>query len=172
MRGKVVLMRNGETAAYLAIGSNLGDRGRYCFNAVQQISLIEQTRIVQIAPLIETAPIGGPPGSAPYLNGALHVETTLGAHALWTHLHKIETRLGRERREKWEPRTIDIDLLLYGEKIISSDDLIIPHPMMHQRRFVLEPLAMVAPEAVHPAMGITIRDLLDRLDVEEPATFG
>ncbi|HEX8341448.1 MAG TPA: 2-amino-4-hydroxy-6-hydroxymethyldihydropteridine diphosphokinase [Tepidisphaeraceae bacterium] len=162
-------MRNEATLAYIGIGSNLGDRARYCYNAVQQLSLIEHTRVLRISPLIETAPVGGPAGSPPFLNGALSVETTLGAHAFWREMLAIEHRLGRERREKWEPRTVDLDLLLFGEKIISSDDLIVPHPMMHQRRFVLEPLGMVAPDAVHPALQMTISGLLDNL--KEPSAF-
>ena len=162
-------MRNGDTTACLAIGSNIGDRARYCFSAVQQISLIEQVRIVRVGPLIETAPVGGPTGAPPFFNGAVLIETTLGAYALWQHLLSIETRLGRERREKWGPRTIDIDLLLYGDKIISSDNLIVPHPMMHQRRFVLEPLAAIAPDAVHPTLQMTVRGLLEHL--EEPSAF-
>jgi 2-amino-4-hydroxy-6-hydroxymethyldihydropteridine diphosphokinase len=163
-------MRNDGVSAYLAIGSNLGDRARYCYSAIQQISCIEQVRIVRLSPLIETAPVGGPIGSPPFLNGALQIETALGSHALWQQLTTIESRLGRERRQKWEPRTIDIDLLLFGDKIISSDDLIVPHPMMHQRRFVLEPLVTIAPDAVHPTLQMTVRGLLDHL--EDPASFG
>jgi 2-amino-4-hydroxy-6-hydroxymethyldihydropteridine diphosphokinase len=163
-------MRNGDTSAYLAIGSNLGDRARYCFSAIQQISALDYVRILRIAPLIETAPVGGPIGAPPFLNGALQIETSLGAHGLWQQILAIESRLGRERREKWGPRTIDIDLLLFGDKIVSSDDLMVPHPMMHQRRFVLEPLATIAPDAVHPTLQMTVQGLLDHL--EEPASFG
>lgn len=122
-----------------------------------------QINISKISPLIETAPVGGPSGSPPFLNGAIEVETTLGANALMDELLSIELQTGRERRDKWDPRVIDLDLLLYDGKIISTDLLIVPHPMMHQRRFVLEPLAMIAPEVVHPTLLMTISGLLDNL---------
>ncbi len=156
-------MRNGGIIAYIAIGSNLGDRARYCYQAIGQLSAHVQISINKISPLIETAPVGGPIGAPPFLNGAIEVETSLGSHALMNELMTIESRIGRKRHEKWEPRIIDLDLLLFGDKIISSDDLIVPHPMMHQRRFVLEPLAVIAPEAVHPTLQMTIRGLLDNL---------
>lgn len=156
-------MRNGGVTAYLAIGSNLGDRARYCYHAIAMLAANSQITLGKISPLIETAPVGGPAGSPPFLNGAIELETTLGSHALMAELLQIELRIGRERDEKWDPRIIDLDLLLYNGKIISSDDLMVPHPMMHQRRFVLEPLAMIAPEVVHPTLQMTIRGLLDNL---------
>ena len=154
------------STAYIAIGSNQGDRARYCWSAVQQIAHHDQINVVHISPLIETPPVGQPEFSAPFLNGAIQVETSLGSHALLHELQTIEKRLGRERKEKWEPRTIDLDLLLFGDKIVSSDELIVPHPMMHQRRFVLEPLVVIAPDAVHPVLQMTIRGLLDNLKDE------
>lgn len=157
-------MRNGTgVTAYLAIGSNLGDRARACYAAVQKLSAHAQITVTAISELIETAPVGGPTWSPPFLNGAVAIETTLGAHALIKELNSIEESIGRQRLERWGPRTIDLDLLLFGDRILSSDDLIVPHPMMHERRFVLEPLAQIAPQAMHPALQMTIRGLLETL---------
>jgi 2-amino-4-hydroxy-6-hydroxymethyldihydropteridine diphosphokinase len=157
-------MRNGALAAYIGIGSNVGDRARNCYSAVQQLTLNPDITITRMSPLIETAPVGGPPGTAPYLNGAIQIETHLGSHALLHELLTVEKNLGRIRVEKDEPRTIDLDLLLYADKIVSSDELMIPHPMMHQRRFVLEPLAIIAPDAIHPTLQMTVKGMLDNLE--------
>ncbi len=160
-------MRNGGgQTAYVAIGSNLGDRAKSCYQAIAAMSAHEQIQIVKISPLIETAPVGGPANSPPYLNGAIAIETTLGSHALLHELMSIEQSLGRNRREKWDPRTIDLDLLLYADKIISSDELMVPHPMMHQRAFVLEPLTMIAPDVVHPTLMMTVKGLLENLSAQ------
>lgn len=157
-------MRNGNgVTAHIAIGSNLGDRARACYSAVQKLASHAQISVVQMSELFETAPVGGPVWSPPYLNGAIAVETTLGAHALFTELMAIEKALGRQHFERWGPRTVDLDLLLFGDRIISSDDLIVPHPLMHERRFVLEPLAEIAPDAMHPALLMTVKGLLDNL---------
>jgi 2-amino-4-hydroxy-6-hydroxymethyldihydropteridine diphosphokinase len=110
-----------------------------------------------------------PPNSPPYLNAAAEIQTTLGSHALLHRTLDIEKSLGRIRREKWEPRPIDIDLLLFGDQIISSQELVIPHPLMHERRFVLQPLAEIAPQAVHPTLQMTIAGLLQNLDHQAPA---
>ncbi|HEX8323710.1 MAG TPA: 2-amino-4-hydroxy-6-hydroxymethyldihydropteridine diphosphokinase [Tepidisphaeraceae bacterium] len=157
-------MRNGNgVTAYIAIGSNLGDRARACYEAVRKLVSHSSVSLVAMSELIETAPVGGPAWSPPYLNGAIAVETTLGAHALFSELMSIEKALGRQHFERWGPRTVDLDLLLFGDRILSSDDLIVPHPLMHERRFVLEPLVEIAPNAMHPALLMTARGLLDNL---------
>jgi 2-amino-4-hydroxy-6-hydroxymethyldihydropteridine diphosphokinase len=159
-------MRNGgtPTTAYIGIGSNLGDRARQCYDAVARMSLHEQIKVIRFSPLIETAPVGGPSNAPPFLNGAVQIETSLGARNLMTELLAIETSLGRQRRDRWEPRIIDLDLLLFGDKILSGDDLLVPHPMMHQRQFVLEPLALIAPDVVHPTLQMTIQGLLESIN--------
>jgi 2-amino-4-hydroxy-6-hydroxymethyldihydropteridine diphosphokinase len=157
-------MPNGAShAAHLSIGSNLGDRARYCYAAVGMLSRHAQIHITAVSDLLETAPIGGPADAAPYLNGAISINTTLGPTALMDILLSIETAVGRVRQTKWEPRVLDLDLLLYGDRIFSSDELMIPHPLMHQRRFVLEPLSQIAPAVVHPTLLMNITGLLDRL---------
>ena len=100
---------------------------------------------------------------APVPQRRRRAKTTLGSHALLHHLLEIERKLGRIRRDRWEPRPIDMDLLLYGDHIISSQELVVPHPLMHERRFVLQPLAEIAPEAVHPVLQMTIAGLLENL---------
>jgi 2-amino-4-hydroxy-6-hydroxymethyldihydropteridine diphosphokinase len=99
----------------------------------------------------------------PFLNAVAEAHTTLDAHSLLRRMLEIERDLGRQRREKWEPRTIDLDLLLYGNQIISTDDLLVPHPLLHERRFVLQPLAEIAPDLVHPTLQMTIAGLLENL---------
>ena len=157
-------MRNGDTiTAYIGLGANQGDRAANLYNAVARLSATPGVTIKQMSTLIDTPPVGGPEGSPPFLNGAIAIETTLGSHALMKVLTDIEKELGRVRREKWEPRLIDLDLLLYGTEIISSDNLIVPHPLMHERAFVLRPLAEIAPKVVHPTLQMSVEGLLDNL---------
>jgi len=157
-------MAHAPVHAYLAIGSNLGDRGWACYSAVSALSTHPEIKILAISDLVETAPVGLPERSSPFLNGAVAIETTLTPKALLQELLVIEEKLGRHRNGRWQSRAIDLDLLLYGDKIISGDDLIVPHPLMHQRRFVLEPLATIAPEVCHPTMQMTVKGLLDALE--------
>jgi 2-amino-4-hydroxy-6-hydroxymethyldihydropteridine diphosphokinase len=157
-------MRNGDpVTAYIGFGANTGDRASNLFNALARLSQVPGVTIKRISRLMENPAVGGPEGSPPFLNGAAVVETTLGSHALMKALLEIEKDLGRNRRAKWEPRPIDLDLLLYGEQIISSDDLIVPHPLMHERTFVLQPLAEIAPQAVHPTLQMSVEGLLENL---------
>jgi len=157
-------MRNGDTiAAYIGLGANLGDRAANLFNALAMMAATEGIAIRRFSKLIETPAVGGPTDSPPYLNAAVAIETTLGSHALMKTLNDIEKELGRTRRVKWEPRTVDLDLLLYGDQVISSDSLIVPHPLMHERRFVLQPLAEIAPNLVHPMLQMSMSGLLENL---------
>jgi 2-amino-4-hydroxy-6-hydroxymethyldihydropteridine diphosphokinase len=159
-------MQNHPTTAYIALGANLGDREKSIRHAINELKHTPGIQVTRISKLIENPAIGGPENSPDFLNGVVEIQTTLGSHDLLHRLLEIERHMGRERREKWSPRIIDLDLLLYGDKIIASDELVVPHPLMHERRFVLEPLAGIAPNVVHPTLGVSVTDLLLNLPGE------
>jgi 2-amino-4-hydroxy-6-hydroxymethyldihydropteridine diphosphokinase len=156
-----------STIAYLALGSNLGDRRDNLDRAVQLLRDTPGITIRAVSPYHETEPVGGPPGQGNYLNASAAIETDLSPEDLLRICLAVETKLGRVRTDRFGPRTLDIDLLLYAEQVIDLHtpdiDLIVPHPRMHERLFVLEPLALVAPLAVHPLLESTVRDLLRAL---------
>jgi 2-amino-4-hydroxy-6-hydroxymethyldihydropteridine diphosphokinase len=133
--------------AAIGLGSNLGDRVRNINEAVTALARLGS--LVRVSSLYETAPIGGPE-QGPYLNAVAVIDTDLGARELLEGCLDIERAAGRERRERWGPRTLDLDVLLYGVLPIADDDLLVPHPRLTERRFVLEPLLEVWPEAALP----------------------
>jgi 2-amino-4-hydroxy-6-hydroxymethyldihydropteridine diphosphokinase len=149
------------TRAFIALGSNLGDREANLRTALAKLADTAGVEVVRISTSLENPAVGGPEASPPFLNAAAELKTTLGAAALLDRLLEIEREMGRVRRERWEPRVIDLDLLLYGGEIHSSHHLMVPHPLMHERRFVLEPLAQIAPDVVHPTLQMTIAGLLE-----------
>ena len=140
---------------YIALGANLGNRERNLRNAYEYMSASEDIQTLKISRFYETAPLGGPPQPM-FLNAALELQTSMTPHQLLEKLQQIELRMGRIRKEKWGPRTIDIDILLFGDRIVEDDQLKIPHPLMHERIFVLEPLVEIAPGMVHPVLKKTI----------------
>lgn len=144
------------TRAYVGLGANLGDR-----EATIRAALAELPGLVAVSELRETEPVGVV-DQPPFLNGAAALDTELSARDLLDALLAIERELGRERRERWGPRTIDLDLLLYGEERIDEPGLTVPHPRLHERRFALEPLADLDPELVIPGRG-RVGDLLAEL---------
>jgi 2-amino-4-hydroxy-6-hydroxymethyldihydropteridine diphosphokinase len=148
-----------KRVAHVAIGSNLGDRKENIEAAIHQLKDTPRIRVTKRSSLLENPAVGGATDSPPFLNAVIEVETTLTARELLVRLLAIEIQLGRERRQKWEPRIIDLDLVLYGDAIIDEDDLNVPHPLMHQRAFVLKPLLEIAPYAVHPVFRQTIAQL-------------
>jgi len=146
----------------IGLGSNLGDRQANLLGARQAIEALPATRVLAGSPLRETAPVGGPPQGA-YLNGALLIETPLAPAALLDHLLTIERSFGRERRERWGPRTLDLDILFSPGLVLRLPSLTLPHPRLHERRFALEPLVEVAPWAADPLTGALYADTLARL---------
>ena len=141
------------TRAYVGLGANLGDRKRTLREAVSALSAEDGIEVVAVSALRETEPVGV--GEQPlYLNGAAELETALAARELLGRLLAVEQRFGRVRVPGEQgPRTLDLDLLLYGDDVIEEDGLTVPHPRLHERRFVLEPLAELAPGLVVPGRG-------------------
>jgi 2-amino-4-hydroxy-6-hydroxymethyldihydropteridine diphosphokinase len=147
---------------YVGIGSNLGDRHQNCLRAVEMMRGIPGCEVSEISEWYLTRPVGVVEQEW-YENGVACVSTQLSARELLAGLLSIEKRMGRMRTGRWEPRVIDLDILLFGRDVIESEDLKVPHPRMHLRRFVLVPLAQLAPNLIHPSLGLTIAELLMRL---------
>lgn len=152
-------MMTKKEEGFLALGSNLGDRKTYLRRAILLIDDLPGVSVMKLSHIYETTPVGGE-GSF-YLNMTLEFESTLAPTILMEQLLEIESFLGRRRSERTnEARVIDIDMLLYGDKIIDNSILTLPHPRMHKREFVLAPLSELAPMARHPISGKTIQELL------------
>ncbi|HEV3255681.1 MAG TPA: 2-amino-4-hydroxy-6-hydroxymethyldihydropteridine diphosphokinase [Gemmataceae bacterium] len=156
-----------SVTAYIGLGSNLGDRRDYLDRAVQTLQEQPGIEVFQVSSYCETAPVGGPPGQGNYLNAAAGLRTDLEPDDLLQLLLDVEQTLGRVRSEWHGPRTIDLDLLLYGDLIVEQPGLIVPHERMHERLFVLGPLAEIAPQAFHAGFGCTVADLLWKLQLNQ-----
>lgn len=150
------------TKAYISLGSNLGDRAANLDEAVRQLSRTEGIGNLRRSGIRETEPVGRT-DQPKFLNCVVEVETTLEPLELLDRCQEIERRLGRTRTRRWGPRTIDLDILLFGDVIVRTDRLTLPHPEMTRRRFVLEPLCELAPDLVLPG-GRTVRELLKEVD--------
>lgn len=151
--------------AYVALGSNLGDRHAQLAAALRALGETPGVRVVTTADWIETEPVGGPPGQGRYLNGAVELETTLTPRALLERLLAIERAAGRDRTEgvRNGPRTLDLDLLLHGDQRVAEPDLLVPHPRLEERVFVLQPMAQIAPDRRLPGCRLTVRERLAQL---------
>lgn len=149
--------------AHIALGSNLGDRHLFLDRALMALNERPGMVVSQVSAYYETAPVGGPPGQNPYLNAAAELQTDLPPAQVLQALLEVERSLGRVRQERYGPRTIDLDLLMYGSQVIKEPGLEIPHPRMHERSFVLVPLAEIAPNVVHPELRCSIQEIKKQL---------
>ncbi len=149
--------------SFVGIGSNVGNPAARCREAKGHIAAIDGCNILRSSSFYRTEPVGFQ-GQEWFVNAVLEIRTGLTAKVLMHELLVIEERMGRERTVKWGPRIIDLDILLYGQEVIQGDDLIVPHPELHKRRFVLGPLNELSPCVIHPVFGVSMAGLMDRLE--------
>lgn len=154
---------------FIGFGSNMGDRVDLCDRAVTLLSLLPHSRLMGVSLLYETEPVRGEtdPGDGWFLNGVVQIETDITPQSLLAILQEIERSLGRDEENRSGPRTIDLDILFYGERVIKEPGLTIPHPRLHSRRFVLMPLNELDPLWVHPMLKQSVDQLLR--EVKDPA---
>ncbi|MBP6915961.1 MAG: 2-amino-4-hydroxy-6-hydroxymethyldihydropteridine diphosphokinase [Syntrophaceae bacterium] len=167
-----------SVVCHIGIGSNLGDALENCKSAVEKISRTDFVSLIASSSFYKTDPVGDERQNY-FINAVVEIMTTLSAEELLKALQKIEAGMGRKRTIKGGPRVIDLDILFYGQDIIKRNDLSVPHPEMHKRRFVLEPLNEIASYFIHPVYGVSVRGLKERLDdnksvwlIERPVTQG
>jgi 2-amino-4-hydroxy-6-hydroxymethyldihydropteridine diphosphokinase len=162
-------MRPSKTRApetvYVGVGSNLGDREAHLAAAEAALRQVDGVTLLRRSTLHDTRAVGPP--QPRFLNGVWELSCTLPPRRLLSVLQAVETKLGRTAKGLQRPRTVDLDVLLWGERILAEPDFQIPHAEMHHRRFVLEPLAELAPHARHPVLGLTIQELLQQLPSAE-----
>jgi len=151
--------------AFLGLGSNVGDREEYIEQAAFLMAKMPNLKVVKKASNYETDPEINSK-QPPYINTVFQIKTKLSPYELLNTVNDMENTLGRERGVEWGPRTIDIDILLYGDQVLSDDKLTIPHPLLHDRKFVLEPLAEIAPNTEHPIMDKKIIDMFREKQTE------
>ena len=152
----------GSETVYIGFGSNVENRVDFCDRAVTLLSLFPHSQLTGVSLLYETEPIndGANPGDGWFLNGVVQLETDIAPRSLLDILHEIERSLGRDEENRSGPRTMDLDILFYGERVIDEPGLTIPHPRLHQRRFVLMPLSELDPLFVHPSRHRSVNQML------------
>lgn len=157
--------------SYIGIGSNLGDRRANALEAVRRIGELPTTRVVRASSLYESEPLGD--AKTWFVNSVIEVETELAAEAMLKRLKAIEEAMGRKRvkGKRWGSRIIDLDVLLWNSEVIAKRTLKVPHPEMHKRRFVLLPLAELAPQVIHPQLGASVSALLATVEDRKRVTL-
>lgn len=148
--------------AYIAFGSNMGDKQQYIKEGVEAIGQLEHSLVTKVSDIVTTEPYGVTDQDV-FLNGCLELRTLMTPQELLDELHVIEQDAGRERKIRWGPRTLDLDIIFYDDMIIQESELCIPHVDMHNRDFVLRPLEQIAPYKRHPGSGKTVREMLQEL---------
>lgn len=165
-----VLLDRVESSAHIALGSNLGDREMNLLRAIAEIGKIPGTKIRALSGFYDTQPVGRVEQDN-FLNSVLRIETSLTPQELLSELQRIETDVFKRKRTiHWGPRSIDLDILLYDNRVIAEENLVIPHPRLHERRFVLVPLAEIDPDLVHPQLNKNVAELLRSSDSNEVVT--
>lgn len=152
--------------SYIGLGSNMGEREEYLYGAIEALNAHPEIEVKKISTFIETKPYGNEKQDD-FLNGAIKIETMLSPIQLLDVCQKIEDDFGRERTEQWGPRTLDIDILIYDDQIIETERLVIPHPDMMNRDFVLRPMKEIAPSFMHPVTGKTMGRMMVELHEKE-----
>ena len=165
-----VEIERGWHTAYLSIGSNIGDREKFLKNAVNKLDNRSDSFVTKVSGFIETEPYGNVQQDK-FLNGCLERRTLLAPSELLKRVNEIEQEEGRVRTLHWGPRTLDIDILLYDNETVYTDDLKIPHIDMHNRMFVLGPLCEIAPFVIHPVLGKSVMRLKEKLEEKEAKSF-
>lgn len=161
-----VQISRGWHTAYLALGSNMGEKHHFIREAVEKIQEIEGCIVEKVSDLIETEPYGGVEQDS-FLNGALKMRTLLEPEELLSEMNRIEAEAGRERLIHWGPRTLDLDMIFYDDLVTEEEHLLLPHPDLDNRSFVLEPLMQLCPYKHHPVTGKTVKQMLQELKERE-----
>jgi 2-amino-4-hydroxy-6-hydroxymethyldihydropteridine diphosphokinase len=152
-----------RNSCFIGIGSNLGDPLSNCLDAIENVASLEQITLTKQSSLYKTEPVGFRDQDW-FINGVIEVKTAYSPRTLLETLKVVEYEMGRREGERWGPRVIDLDILFYGQEIIDEEGLVVPHPELHKRGFILVPLNEIAPYVIHPVFGISVQGLLGRLE--------